>query len=410
MHARSKVLLAAATAVLASCGPSVDAPPERIFLFIVDTLRRDHVGAYSREIATPNIDRLASYGQIFTNASSSFHQTSMSMGALFSGRTPSIERGEGRVLPWNSETWCGLSRFSSSGDKACVPSGLDTLAERLRDGGYWTAGVVTNRFLFDPAGFSQGFDRWVELPTTGRLGFADHVHRAVAQVLEERETDRFFLYVHWIDVHQYGDGDGYLPQNYRPAVEAFDAAFGRLLDHIESLGLLERALVVFTSDHGESLGERTAIRKARLHNGNPSFDPVLAVPLIAIPDLPADPQSLVRSQDVGGLILAAVGLTADASPPVLAEDELLVGERKFQTYRRGRFKTVRRRSGGPSYLFDLERDPGETRDVAAEHPDLMRRHEARIDELVRVLASDLAAESTSSEADRSALRALGYLE
>jgi hypothetical protein len=57
---------------------------------------------------------LAARGQRFSNYTAAFHQTSMSMGALFTGRTPSLEfnRVE-RPLFWNSSTWCGLIRFAA---------------------------------------------------------------------------------------------------------------------------------------------------------------------------------------------------------------------------------------------------------------------------------------------------------
>ena len=65
------------------------AAPERIILIVADTLRRDHLSPYGSELETPAVARLARRGQVFTNAVSSFHQTTMSMAALFTGRTPS---------------------------------------------------------------------------------------------------------------------------------------------------------------------------------------------------------------------------------------------------------------------------------------------------------------------------------
>ncbi|MBC8341001.1 MAG: sulfatase-like hydrolase/transferase, partial [Proteobacteria bacterium] len=73
-----------------------DGAPERIILILVDTLRRDHVSLYSDKVPTPNIERIAARGQVYTNASSAFHSTTMSMAALFSGHTPSIEFGNAR--------------------------------------------------------------------------------------------------------------------------------------------------------------------------------------------------------------------------------------------------------------------------------------------------------------------------
>ena len=40
---------------------------------------------------------------------------------------------------------------------------MPTLAEALRDAGYWTIGVASNQFLYEPSGFSRGFDDWVEV-------------------------------------------------------------------------------------------------------------------------------------------------------------------------------------------------------------------------------------------------------
>ena len=75
----------------------------------------------------------------------------MSMGALFTGRTPSIETGEGRQnLPLNSQSWCGLARLAEPGDSSCVPLAVETLAGRLASAGYATLGVTSNVLLYEP--------------------------------------------------------------------------------------------------------------------------------------------------------------------------------------------------------------------------------------------------------------------
>jgi len=73
------------------CGFKGEGPPQRIILVLIDTLRRDHLSCYGSKVRTPHIDAVARRGQIFVNAYSSFHQTSMSMASLFTGRTPSLE-------------------------------------------------------------------------------------------------------------------------------------------------------------------------------------------------------------------------------------------------------------------------------------------------------------------------------
>jgi len=112
---RAAAALALAAGLTACGGERADAPPsarpERIVLLVVDTLRRDHVGAYGGRVATPNMDRLAERGQRFPDAWSSFHQTTMSMASLFTGRTPSLEQsGQRERVAWTGRTWCGLLR------------------------------------------------------------------------------------------------------------------------------------------------------------------------------------------------------------------------------------------------------------------------------------------------------------
>ncbi|MFQ5416822.1 MAG: sulfatase-like hydrolase/transferase [Myxococcota bacterium] len=394
--------------------------PDRIVLIVVDTLRRDHVGAYGGDVPTPHIDALAARGQVFTNVVASFHQTSMSMASMFTGRTPSIESGDASEEPvWNSATWCGLRRFAHGpGVSLCIPEGVTTLAESLEAAGYWTIGIASNQFLYEPSGFSRGFDDWIEVddrsPALGPA-HARSVHRripvnrAAAIALKRRPTDRFFLYVHYVDVHEYEA----LNMPYARAVERNDAAIGQLLGHLETIGLLEGAVVVFTSDHGEKLGDYHGLpgelRGQFGHYGNPSMEEVLKVPLIVAPPVFDDPSRFLRSQDVFDLIheIALIGVDV---PRDLAPDELFVGELKYHTYRKGPWKLSVRREDGEALLFDLEDDPRETRNLAAVRTDVVETYRARIRELVDRLAADGGSSRALTEDERGRLRDLGYLE
>jgi len=123
--------LACIAALLVSLNVSAAQRPNVLFI-TVDDMNWDSVGVFGCKVPdiTPNIDRLAKRGQVFTNAVASFHQTSMSMAALFTGRTPSIETGDRRVgLPWNGSNWCGLARFADHDDERCIPDAVPTLAE-----------------------------------------------------------------------------------------------------------------------------------------------------------------------------------------------------------------------------------------------------------------------------------------
>ena len=121
-------------------------PPARILLVVVDTLRAESLALYGGSTVTPQLAALAQRGQLFRQARAAFHQTSASMAALFTGRTPSIESPDpSRTLHWNGTTWCGLARFAAEPSRGeCVPASLDTLAERLGRAGYWTIGVASN--------------------------------------------------------------------------------------------------------------------------------------------------------------------------------------------------------------------------------------------------------------------------
>jgi arylsulfatase A-like enzyme len=400
------------------CAPA-QAPPERIILIVVDTLRLDHVSAYGGEAArTPNIDALAASGHAHPGFSASFHQTSMSMAALFTGRTPSLEAGDrARPLGWNGRTWCGLARFARPGEAGCVPRQLPTLAARLREAGYWTAGVVTNRLLFRPAGFDRGFDRWIELPDPDtvaaepggrdaiRLTPAREVNRAAQGVVTSAPSDRFFLYLHYMDVH-----DHLLwRKSYKAMVEGLDMEIGRFMEGLEVMGLLEDAVVVLVSDHGERFDETHFVRGGPKHNGNPSFEEVLRVPLIVTPASASPQADWLRGDDLHHHILDLAG-AAGKGPRDLEPGELFLSELKWQTYRRGRWKSYQPRVRGALRLVDLDADPGEAHNVASEHPDVVAAHNARMRSLTKQLASGHRSTEGLDEADRRRLKALGYLE
>jgi len=411
-------MLALVVTWLVGCSKSAHVAPERIVLIVVDTLRRDHLSVYGGAWNTPNTAALARTGVAFENVLASFHQTTMSMGALFTGRTPSIESSDPTTpVDWIEPNWCGMARFAAVGDERCLPLSVPTLAEVLRARGYWTAGVVSNRLLFRPSGFERGFDRWVEveaqlepgdryklrLVAEGRSG--ERVNQAVRQVLAERASDRFFLYVHYMDVHDWEQRG----MSYGQSVEYVDRCIGDLTRELEKLGLLEGTAIVFTADHGESLGEKHLLPTAPYHFGNPTFEEILRIPLIVAGSDLRDDGRVVRSQDLFGLIAATAGASTDEPERDLAPGELLLTERAFRTYRYGRWKSFVARADGSEHLVDLESDPGETRDAAATHADVVARNRTRIEELSKRLTTRSPTERALSEREADALRALGYL-
>jgi arylsulfatase A-like enzyme len=419
-----------------------DRRPERIVLIVADTLRRDVLSAYGGTAKTPHLDALAGRSQVFQNAYGSYYQTSMSMGSLFTGRTPSIESGDpANPLAFGGSTWCGMARFSTDRkkQKTCVPEQLPTLGQAVRRSGYWTIGVASNGFLFEPFGVSKGFDDWSEVgermlpmgidaPSVRERIVASRsaraVNRAVWNALLRRKSNDFFLYVHYMDVHDYYgigkmlDLDEYeaanpdqaeIERRYMRSIEGLDEAVGTVLSWLETAGLMEGTAIVFTADHGERLSDEHFTRGRPWHAGNPAFEELIGVPLFVTPRGSDHDSQLMRSEDIFRLISDLAGADLGGQEG-LARDELFVSEPEYQTYRRGRWKSYLQRADGAHFLIDLEADPGEVSDVAASHPEIVASHAERIEELSQELAAEQTAPTELSEEELQRLRALGYVE
>jgi len=416
--------------------------PENIILIVIDTLRADTLGCYGGKAATPRMDALAASGLRLDPVVGSFHQTSASMGAMFTGLTPSLEDAQGGVLPWNGRTWCGMYRFGT-GDAAseCLPTSLPTLPERMKKGGYRTIGVVSNNLLFRPAGFDRGFDVWTEIGSvaakpenqsipdyarqTAASRNSSHVIPAALDAVRAHASEQLFVYLHFMDVH-----DWYTPgepsnsarrvHNYPLAVERMDTRLGVLLDGLEEMGVLEHSTVVLVADHGEALGEPHPIEAGPTHEANPAYETVARIPLIVAPAkgraLPASMHAerpLTRTQDVYGLVLMLAGVEGAAPPTPLEADEYFYTELFYRTLRRGSLKvTCSRGAAAPvrCAMFDLAADPHEEVDVSKAEPGKFAGLVARMTDLASQLGADPIPAGEMSQKDRERLQALGYLQ
>jgi arylsulfatase A-like enzyme len=210
---------------------------------------------------------------------------------------------------------------------------------------------------------------------------------------------------------------------YDSQLASLDRALGALFDALRRLDLYDRALVIVTADHGESLGEHGLVG-----HGQSLYDPELAIPLLVkMPYARHGTRRVERVQltDLWPTIATALGLPLPApllrppgDHPILAEfytdprapadvvrgyqaawyqgnDKLLMGERR------------------PSQVFDLARDPAEQEPRPPTSPAMMAR-EAALGERRRTLEETLRARSTPLQPlDRDvarALEALGYID
>ena len=180
---------------------------------------------------------------------------------------------------------------------------------------------------------------------------------------------------------------------YYGMVSFTDAQVGRVLEALESSGASDNTLIVYTSDHGEMLGEHGLWWKSSF------YEPSLRVPLIAAwPDRIEGGSRVdtpVSLLDLTRTIVDAAGADADgivgdnlldpdldAGRAVFAEFAAHATDRPGRMVRRGRFK-LNYYHGEPSELFDLQADPNETRNLAAS-----AAHADTRDELIALALKD----------------------
>jgi arylsulfatase A-like enzyme len=344
----------------------------------------------------------------------------------------------------------GLTRVLFPNSKDGIEDGEVTIAEALRERGYATA-CIGKWHLGHLAPFlptRHGFDHYYGIPYSNDMSVPSRgdppvplmrneetiEQPAVQETLTERYTEEairfiranrdrpFFLYlphtmphvpIHVSDRFR-GRSKGGL---YGDVVETIDWSVGAILDAVDSEGLGRRTLVIFTSDNGPWLTQgKNGGSAGPLRNGKgTTYEGGMREPFIArwTGTMPA---GRVSDQAATSLDLLPTLLRLSGGRPprdrrldgkdirgVLAgritgrsRDILYYRSESLEAIRSGRWKLhVSRREQNrerPAELYDLVADIGESRDLAAEHPDVVRRLArlaARMDADVRRGASVL---------------------
>lgn len=219
-----------------------------LLLITIDTLRPDRLSCYSSEhLNTPNIDRLAERGVLFTKAFA---------------HTPTTLPSHANILLGTTPLYHGVHDNSNF----IVKDEFLTLAEHLKSHGYSTGAFVGAFPLDSRFGLTQGFDVYDDNYGIDSSKVFTYVERTAEIVINKAmdwlkvQNNPWFLWVHCFDPHQRYDPPEpfrtqYKKQLYNGEVAYVDFALGKLLDYLEKNKLVDDTLIIFTADHGEALGE-----------------------------------------------------------------------------------------------------------------------------------------------------------
>lgn len=448
---------------------SPDGPRMNVILVIIDTLRRDHIGAYAGTNArarTPSIDALARESLRFTRAHPETEPTIPARRSIHTGR---------RTFPfegWNPDSGIAAPIYGWT----FIPGDQMTISEMLQAHGYRTLLITDVQHEFAPwMNFGRGFNVtqlirgqerdsyqpfWTGSPEKMRTflvtapdgkpleskgpgsgaleaelrlhlantamrqteedWFAPQVFRGGARLLEQiaQQPDPFFLVVDSFDPHEpwdppseyvarysdpnysglepvspaYGPSDYLTPEQlermralYAAELTMTDRWLGRFLDKASDLGLLDNALLILISDHGMALGEHGFVGKPP----NALWTEMTDTPfLIRHPEGKLAGQAsdyFASTHDVAPTILGALGIDppvpldgTDLSPlfdggQPAARPTFLTAFNNYVAVRDDRFVLITRNDRQEMRLYDYAADPEQTKDIVAEHPDVVDR-------------------------------------
>jgi arylsulfatase len=425
-------------------------PPQNVIIILVDTLRADHMSLYGYpRPTTPFIDRLAEESVVFERARSQAACTFPSVNSVLTSRYPFdfYRMGEGEMG---------------------IPAEYSTIAEILRGDGYRTIAVSSSPIVRatpskeNPSGgFGRGFDVFDEhcLWNNARC-----VNARALKALEGVE-EPFFLYLHYMDPHGHysppetyekvfaGPYDGYdfiaagdhnpiaamlfsdgpqldigerdiqhLVDLYDDEIRYCDQQLQLLMERLQRDGLLDRSLLVVTSDHGEEFMEHGQVGHCR-----GVWDTLTRVPLIIrSPDITGGVriESAVQLVDIVPTICDELGLSLRGlevegiplgglmrgSPP--ERTYAFTDQSRFRAADDGHWQLILDGLASTATLFDVRNDPlAQNNLFAAGGPDLDRLGATLnrwLDETGQ--AVDFDAALAASKAKEEELRALGYLQ
>jgi len=395
-----------------------------VILITMDTLRADHLGCYgATEVQTPTLDALCKDSIVFDHAYSQVPLTWPSHAAILTGTYPfqnQVQDFTGQPLSPEFRTI--------------------TQAFKQRD---YATGAVVSAFVLDRSwGLSRGFDFYDDTFAAEEFQQKDVglvARRASESVnlaigwLKRTPHRPFFLWLHLYDPHSpYDPPEPYRSQYrghlYDGEVAYADHELGRLIAWLKQNQLYNSSLIVFLSDHGESLGEH-----GEQEHGFFVYNSTIHIPLILKPPAgtPFHPQRVNAPVETVALAPTLLGMAGLKDPiekqfqaPGLLENannkdtlgaysETLYpfssfGWSPLHGLETSRFHYI---DAPTPELYDIVSDPGETKNIASQQPATVAVFK---DKLERQLKNNpfTKIQSNSSQMNPDAverLRSLGYI-
>lgn len=409
-----------------------DTRPDLVVLWVVDTLRADHLGLYGYQRDTsPRLDAFAAEAVTFDRAVAQSAWTRPSVTSILTGQL--------------------VKRHGVYDKQHALAREATTLAEILSDQGFDTAAFITNGNLRH-VGLEQGFGTFRHFKEGRIREFhypAPEVTRAALEWLDRGPPRRAFIYLHATDPHMpyapmapfahhwpvedpsLNTIEGFQQAIRRPQpatqdlidlydaeIRQADAAFGELLDGLGRRGLYDRALIIFSADHGEEFLDHGAWQ-----HGNSLFAEQIDVPLVirwpqgTSPYAPGSRvQAVAGHADLAPTILGAAGVTP---PPAMQGRNLAEPDSRptfaelRDTYRATvdrRYKLITDLGGNLLRLYDRKLDPADRHDLSFALPAVLEYHRRLHALFLERSGGGPGAESADQDPETiEQLKALGYL-
>lgn len=470
-------------------------PPQGVIIFLADTLRKDHLNFYGHDRETaPVLAKTASQGVQFMNNVAQGTWTKVSVPSIMTSLYPTSHR---------------IKEFMDR-----LPASAETLAEQYRNAGFATVAYSSVLFTGKATNLHQGFEELhesgsvePERPAKTARVFVDHF----LEWLEEHRNVPFFAFVHVFDPHDpyepfrpYNtlwadptkkkeheengekvreiiedplrknflmpnrkelisaglDPDAYINYDkdwYDGSIRGMDVEFSRLLERLKVLGLSDRVVIAFLSDHGEEFLEHGS-----MFHGQTVYGELTRVPLVlygpghlpaglrisqTVQNLDLMPtllelsrlplpdslqgQSLLpliaaakEQNDSGQVLERAMELGWELRPAISEKAITKEGSMSPPPHSTESFAIVldgwklvhnTHRSEGPEFeLFEVANDPLNLKNVANEHPAKVEELRAKLEEWREFAMANQLPEADDLEQldpeELKRLRSLGYIQ